>query len=59
MDLTIREIAKFHAISYSMMSPGENIISDKYSLLNSDSIYRADTYQVTAALDSLLMTLTI
>ena len=45
VDLTIREIAKFHAISYCMT--GENNISDKYSLLNSDSIYRADTYQVT------------
>ena len=49
VDLTIREIAKFHAISYCMSSSSSiqsNDLDNKYSLLNKDSIYRPDTYQV-------------
>ena len=51
VDLIVREIAKFHAISFCMNScpdfpsSGENL-SEKFSLLATDSIYRDDTFQV-------------
>ena len=47
VDLVVREIAKFHAISFCMSS-GEagDLLKEKYSVLRHDSIYRPDTYQV-------------
>ena len=47
VDLVVREIAKFHAISYCMSSGEASArLKDKYSVLRHDSIYRPDTYQV-------------
>ena len=48
VDLTVREIAKFHAISYCLdrsSAPGARL-GERYCLLASDSVYRADTVQV-------------
>ena len=48
MDLTVREIAKFHAISYCLdrSSAAGARLGERYCLLASDSVYRADTVQV-------------
>ena len=51
VNITVREIAKFHAISFCMNSCPEYqgsgaTLQEKYSLLSTDSIYREETYQV-------------
>ena len=48
VDLTVREIAKFHAISYCLdrSSAAGSRLGERYCLLASDSVYRADTVQV-------------
>ena len=48
VDLTVREIAKFHAISYCLdrSSAAGARLGERYCLLASDSVYRADTVQV-------------
>ena len=48
VDLTVREIAKFHAISYCLdrSSAAGARLGERDCLLASDSVYRADTVQV-------------
>ena len=46
VDLVVREIAKFHAISFCMSSGDCEVLKERYPVLRNDSIYRAETYQV-------------
>ena len=47
VNLAIREIAKFHAISFCMKNGSNQYLIDKYRLLAKDSLYRKDTYEFT------------
>ena len=47
VNLAIREIAKFHAISFCMKEGNVQMLIEKYGLLAKDSLYRKDTYEFT------------
>ena len=47
VNLAIKEIAKFHAISFCMKMGRVEALMEKYSLLAKDSLYRKDTYEFT------------
>ncbi|XP_023334969.1 uncharacterized protein LOC111706347 isoform X3 [Eurytemora carolleeae] len=46
-ELTIREIAKFHAISLCMSENSPEVLLEKYPKLREDSLYREDTREFT------------
>ena len=47
VEMTIREIAKFHAITYCMKQGDDQVLLDKYSTLCKDSLYSKETYEYT------------
>ena len=47
VEMTIREIAKFHAISYCMKQGCDQVLLDKYSTMCKDSLYTKETYEYT------------
>ena len=47
VEMTIREIAKFHAITYCMKQGRDKTLLDKYTTLCKDSLYSEDTYENT------------
>ena len=46
-ELVIRELAKFHAISYCMKSGSNQSLLEAYPYLAEDSLYRTDTSDFT------------
>lgn len=46
-ELVIRELAKFHAISYCMKKGSNDSLLNAYNYLAEDSLYRADTSDFT------------
>ena len=47
VEMAIREIAKFHAITYCMKDGSDKVLLEKYSTLCKDSLYTKDTYEYT------------